>query len=387
MLYEQIYFRIFGKEISNTINNITEKVNNSFIAEAKTHYENKKDILIQNNNSSKLFNFFNLEFPINEINFYNTKYDPPNENMINPSYNIDKKGINNSLYLSKSTFKNNTFYIKKEFLTELLIGLKTDEKINLPNYSNNIFKYQDIRNINEKHRAVVVEWLSYVNHYFGLSNETLFLCVNIMDRYISKKIISLDIYQLVGISSYLIASKYEDREAPSIEELIYISKNIYSHTDIVSMEKEILTTLNFEIFSVSPYQFFSYFYIISEINNKKLFHLGHLILEICLLNIEIMSYSQSLLAIGALLIAKKCLEIKGGTNSIKFFYNYNENEIKEIQKKIVLFLSKVVYNDKTNLIMEKFERNKYMSVSYIFKHSNKCRIRCNVICKENINNN
>lgn len=387
MLYEQIYFRIFGKEISNTINNITEKVNNSFIAEAKTHYENKKDILIQNNNSSKLFNFFNLEFPINEINFYKTKYDPPNENMNNPSYNIDKKGMNNSLYLSKSTFKNNTFYIKKEFLTELLIGLKTDEKINLPNYSNNIFRYQDIRNINEKHRAVVVEWLSYVNHYFGLSNETLFLCVNIMDRYISKKIISLDIYQLVGISSYLIASKYEDREAPSIEELIYISKNIYSHTDIVSMEKEILTTLNFEIFSVSPYQFFSYFYIISEINNKKLFHLGHLILEICLLNIEIMSYSQSLLAIGALLIAKKCLEIKGGINSIKFFYNYNENEIKEIQKKIVLFLSKVVYNDKTNLIMEKFERNKYMSVSYIFKHNNKCRIRCNVICKENINNN
>jgi effector-binding domain-containing protein len=100
-----------------------------------------------------------------------------------------------------------------------------------------------------------------------------------------------------------------------------------------------------------------------------------------------MSYSQSLLAIGALLIAKKCLEIKGGINSIKFFYNYNEKEIKEIQKKIVLFLSKVVYNDKKNLIMEKFERNKYMSVSYIFKHNNKCRIRCNVICKENINNN
>ena len=387
MLYEQIYFRIFGKEISNTIDNITEKVNNSFIAEAKTHYDNKEDILIQNNNSSKLFNFFNLEFPINDINFYKTKYYLPNENCNNPSCNIDKKGMNNSLYISKSTFKNNTFYIKKEFLTELLIGLKTDEKINLPNYSNNIFKYQDIKNINEKHRAVVVEWLSYINHHFGLSNETLFLCVNIMDRYISKKIISLDIYQLVGISSYLIASKYEDMEAPSIDELIYISKNIYSHTDIVRMEKEILTTLNFEIFSVSPYQFYSYFYIISEINNKILFHLGHLILEICLLNIEIMSYSQSLLAIGALLIAKKCLEIKGGINSIKFFYNYNEKEIKEIQKKIVLFLSKVVYNDKKNLIMEKFERNKYMSVSYIFKHNNKCKIRCNVICKENINNN
>ena len=85
MLYEQIYFRIFGKEISNTIDNITEKVNNSFIAEAKTHYDNKEDILIQNNNSSKLFNFFNLEFPINDINFYKTKYYLPNENSNNPS--------------------------------------------------------------------------------------------------------------------------------------------------------------------------------------------------------------------------------------------------------------------------------------------------------------
>ena len=47
-----------------------------------------------------------------------------------------------------------------------------DEKINLPNYSNDIFKIQDKRNINEKHRAVVIEWLSYM---FSLSNETLFI--------------------------------------------------------------------------------------------------------------------------------------------------------------------------------------------------------------------
>ena len=127
--------------------------------------------------------------------------------------------------------------------------------------------------------------------------------------------------------------------------------------------------------------------MISNINNNKLFHLGHLILEISLLNIGIMSYSQSLLAIAALLIAKKCLQVKGGTNNIKLFYNYNEKEIKEIQKKIVLFLSKVIYSDKKNLIIEKFERNKYMRVSYIFKYDRKCNIRHNNrFNKENVNN-
>ena len=129
------------------------------------------------------------------------------------------------------------------------------------------------------------------------------------------------------------------------------------------MEKEILNTLNFDIFCVSPYQFFSYFYIISELNNKRLFHLGHLILEICLLNIDIMSYKQSLIAFAAILIAKKCLEIK------------------EIQKKIVLFLSNVVYNDKKNLIMEKFEKSRYMSVSYVFKYDKKCCVRQSNSCK------
>ena len=322
MIYEQIYFRRFGKDISNNIN---LKVNNSLISDSIAHKEVKNDILFENNNSSKLFNYISYDMSIN--NYYLNKSNNllPNENINNSSYNISKKGINFPLLLVKNIYNMNNYFIKKEEnLTEILIGLKLDEKINWPNYSNNIFKNQDMRSINERHRGVVVEWLSYINHYFNQSNETLFMCINIMDRYISKKKISLDIYQLVGISSYLIASKYEDTDIPSIDELIYISKNIYTHNDIVSMEKEILVTLNFDIFSVSSYQFYSYFYFISSINNKKLFHLGHLILEICLLNIDIMAYNQSILAIGAFLVAKKCLQIKYTSNNVRLFYNYNE---------------------------------------------------------------
>ena len=92
-----------------------------------------------------------------------------------------------------------------------------------------------------------------------------------------------------------------------------------------------------------------------------------------------MSYKQSLLAIGALLIAKKSLEIKRELPNVKSFYDYNENEIKEIQKKVVLFLNKIVYSNKNSLILQKFEKKKYLSVSYIFKCDNKCKM-CNNIC-------
>ena len=371
MICETISFNSYKENNTISFGTTTEKTENIINIKKNNYIKGKNDILKQRNNN-KLIDIFN---PV-------TKNREVNENKNNPSFKIQKKVINNYLFITKNVFLLQELNIKKEFLTEILLGLKKDEKINKPCYSNDIFKNQDSSQINEKHRAVVIEWLSYIVHYFSQSNETLFMSINIMDRYISKKKISLNIYQLVAISSYLIASKYEDTFIPSIDDLIYISKNIYNHNDITTMEKDILNILNFDIFSVSSYQFFSSLYLMSNINNKILFCLGHLILEICLLNIEIMSCEQSLLAIGSFLIAKKSLEIKGGLPNIKLIYNYNENDIKEIQKKIVLFLNKIVYSDKNCLILEKFEKKKYLSVSYIFKCDNKYKL-CNKTCYKN----
>jgi len=371
MICETISFNSYKENNTISFGTTTEKTENIINIKKNNYIKGKNDIIKQRNNN-KLIDIFN---PV-------TKNRDGNENKNNPSFKIQKKVINNYLFITKNVFLLEELNIKKDFLTEILIGLKKDEKINKPCYSNDIFKNQDSTQINVKHRAVVIEWLSYIVHYFSQSNETLFMSINIMDRYISKKRITLNIYQLVAISSYLIASKYEDTFTPSIDDLIYISKNIYNHNDITAMEKDILDTLNFDIFSVSSYQFFSSFYLISNINNKILFCLGHLILEICLLNIEIMSCEQSLLAIGSLLIAKKSLEIKGDLPNINIIYNYNENDIKEIQKKIVLFLNKIVYSDKNCLILEKFEKKKYLSVSYIFKCDNKYKF-CSKTCYKN----
>ena len=373
MLCESNSFNSYKINNSNIFETTTEKTEiSSYIK--KNNYKKGKNERIKKKNNNKLIDIFN---PIK-------KNKKEKENINNASYNSPKKIKNNYLFITKNVFLIKELNINKEFLTEILIGLKKDEKINKPLYSNNIFKLQDSSEINEKHRSVVIEWLSYIIHYFSQSNETLFMCINIMDRYITKKKITLNNYQLVAISSYLIASKYEDTNSPSIDDLIYISKNIYSHNNIIEMEIDILSTLNFDIFSVSSYQFFSFFYLISNLNNKILFCLGHLILELCLLNIDLMSYDSSQLAIGSFIIAKKSLEIKGGLSNIKSFYNYNENDMIEIQKKIVLFLNRIVYSNKNCLILEKFEKKKYLSVSYIFKCSNECK-KCNNICyKKNI---
>ena len=243
----------------------------------------------------------------------------------------------------------------------------TDEKVNSLDYSSNFFKKQDLNNINEKHRGVLIDWLSHSSANWEPSDETFFLSINIIDRYISKKKISLEKFQLLGIASYFIASKFEYMNLQILDELVSSCKNLYTANNIIEMEYDILTTLNFDICFISSYKFLFYFYIFGEFNNIKLFYLSQLILEICCLNIEIMNFSQSKRAICSLLIAKKCLEIKtGNENNILNLCKMDEFEIKEIQKKIVLFLNFIIKRDKQSLILEKFTRYKYMKVTDVF---------------------
>lgn len=59
---------------------------------------------------------------------------------------------------------------------------------------------------------------------FKLLPETLFITVNIVDRYLSEVSVEKDLIQLVGVAALLIASKYEEIYPPNVKDFIYVSK-------------------------------------------------------------------------------------------------------------------------------------------------------------------
>jgi len=85
-----------------------------------------------------------------------------------------------------------------------------------------MFKQPDI---NVKMRGILVDWLIEVHRKFELMPETLYLTINIVDRFLSEKAVSRRELQLVGISSMLIASKYEEIWAPEV--VIFLTFFIY----------------------------------------------------------------------------------------------------------------------------------------------------------------
>ena len=88
--------------------------------------------------------------------------------------------------------------------------------------------------INEKMRSILVDWLVEVHMKFKLVPETLFLTINLIDRYLERREITRANLQLLGVSCLLIATKYEEIYPPSVNELVYICDNAYTRVQVSS---------------------------------------------------------------------------------------------------------------------------------------------------------
>jgi hypothetical protein len=64
---------------------------------------------------------------------------------------------------------------------------------------------------------------------FKLKEETLFLAVNIIDRYLSQQTITKEKFQLLATTALFIATKYEEIYPPTGQELLIVSKQSYSY--------------------------------------------------------------------------------------------------------------------------------------------------------------
>jgi Cyclin, N-terminal domain/Cyclin, C-terminal domain len=98
-------------------------------------------------------------------------------------------------------------------------------------------------------RPYLLDFLIEAHAAFGLQEETLFLAVNILDRYCSKRVVYRKHYQLVGCTALLIASKYGEcsKKVPHVKELAGMCCSLYDEDMFIQMERHIMMTLDWYI--------------------------------------------------------------------------------------------------------------------------------------------
>jgi hypothetical protein len=96
-------------------------------------------------------------------------------------------------------------------------------------------------------RRTLATWLIQVHSQFKLMPETLYLTINLIDRTLSFKNISVSKLQLVGVTALLIACKYEEILSPSIQDLVYMTDYGYTDEEIRRAERHMLAIVEYQV--------------------------------------------------------------------------------------------------------------------------------------------
>ncbi|KAK4766453.1 hypothetical protein SAY87_008095 [Trapa incisa] len=218
--------------------------------------------------------------------------------------------------------------------------------------------------LNEKMRMILVDWLVEIHNKFDLMPETLYLTINIIDRFLSVKSVPRRELQLLGMAALLTASKYEEIWAPEVNDIVCISDRAYTHEQVLAMEKAILGRLEWYLTVPTHYVFLVRF-IKAAVADRRLENTAHFLAELGLMNYTALSYSPSLVAASAVYAARRTLNLSPFWNgTLKLHTGYSEEQIKECAKLLVGFHSKAK-DSKFQVVYRKYSSSQREAVALL----------------------
>ncbi|WRT68281.1 uncharacterized protein IL334_005257 [Kwoniella shivajii] len=230
------------------------------------------------------------------------------------------------LEMIKSTFKDDVDLFDTtmvaEYADEIFGHMEMLEESVMPNP-----RYMDFQTeIEWTMRTTLIDWLLQVHLRYHMLPETLWIAVNLVDRFLSVRVVSLVKLQLVGVTAMFIAAKYEEILAPSVDEFVYMTENGYTKDEILKGERIILQTLDFTISSYcSPY---SWVRKISKADDYDIQTrtLSKFLMEVTLLDHRFLRCKPSMIAAIGMYLARKMLG--GDWNEAFVFYSgFTESQL------------------------------------------------------------
>ena len=247
-----------------------------------------------------------------------------------------------------------------EYVVEIFEYLKELEIATMANPD-----YMDNQNELEwKMRGILVDWLLEVHTRFRLLPETLFLAVNIIDRFLSAKIVQLDRLQLVGVTAMFIASKYEEVLSPHVQNFRHVADDGFTEEEILSAERFVLAALNYDLSYPNPMNFLRR---ISKADNYDIQTrtLGKYLLEIGCLDHRFLAHPPSQVAAAAMYLARLVLERGPWDATLTHYAGYTEEEIQPVLQLMIDYLSGPVAHE---AFFKKYASKKFLKGLFLFIH-------------------
>ncbi|TPX36630.1 hypothetical protein SmJEL517_g01137 [Synchytrium microbalum] len=208
-------------------------------------------------------------------------------------------------------------------------------------------------------RTTLVEWLIQVHDTLRLLPETLYLTINLMDRFLSLKTVSAEKVQLVGVAAMLIACKYEEISVPCIDDFIHFVEGGYTREEIIQAERYLLGVLKYDISSPGPMTFLRR---ISKADNYDVHTrtLSKYLIEAAATDARFVGVATSLVTAGAMYLSRRVLTNENWTDMHCHTSLYLEHEIVPMAHGI---LDCVASPQLHPIVYEKYGKTQYMNAS------------------------
>ncbi|XP_044463612.1 cyclin-A2-2-like [Mangifera indica] len=219
-------------------------------------------------------------------------------------------------------------------------------------------------------RGILIDWLVEVSEEYKLVPDSLYLTVNLIDRFLSQSYIQKQRLQLLGVTCMLIASKYEEICAPRVEEFCFITDNTYTKREVLEMESQVLNLVHFQLSVPTSITFLRRYILAAQasykVSSPELEFLANYLAELTLVEYDFLKFIPSLIAASAVFLARWTLNQSEHpwNPTLEHYTNYKASEL----KCTVLALEGLQMNTNgcpLNAVREKYRQQKFRSVAIL----------------------
>lgn len=225
--------------------------------------------------------------------------------------------------------------------------------------------FLDKKIVTSKMRSVLIDWLIQVHLKFHLLQETLYLCVQIIDAYLMAVDVPKMQLQLVGVTAMFVASKYEEMYVPAIDDFVYMTDNTYTKAEIRTMEIAILKQLDFMFCKPFPLHFLRRFSKAGQADPKQ-HTLAKYFMELSLHCADFSPMDPSYLAACSLCLSFKLLKGTEWNRTMEFYSTYKLDDLYSGMHKIAKLVLKSSDPDyRYRAATNKYGTSKFLRISLL----------------------
>ena len=168
--------------------------------------------------------------------------------------------------------------------------------------ANNLYASDSDLDKDGKMRYILVDWLVEVADLKTFSRETLYMTVDLVDRYLERYVVTRKTLQLLGISCMVIAARFTESEVITIREAAWLTDNTYKYEQVVRTMGSALCAAGGKLRIPTTLDFLQ-LYVALENIPKQREEVLHYLSELALLNIPVGQIPPGLMAAAMVFLA------------------------------------------------------------------------------------